>query len=275
MSVLIKKKSGITEPYNREKLINSLKRSHAPEEVVSKIADHIEGEIKDGMSTSKIYDHAYFLLRKENSPSAFRYSLRRALSDLGPTGFPFEKYMAEIFKEMGYDTSTNEIIHGKCVPHEVDIVAFNENKVIFCEAKFHNDLNIKSDLKVALYVKARFDDLKVGEFSINGRKLKFTEGWLITNTKFSSIAIQYGKCEGLKLVGWNYPEQGSLHDLIYDTGLHPISSLTTLSNNNKLTLMNQGTVLCKNLKSNTEILHTLGLSPNQIHEILDEVRAVC
>ena len=42
---------------------------------------------------------------------------------------------------------------GHCVEHEVDVMAWNENKLIIAEAKFHNAIGLKSDLKVALMLK--------------------------------------------------------------------------------------------------------------------------
>ena len=99
----------------------------------------------------------------------------------------------------------------------MDGVAWNEEKLIMVEAKFHNELGIKSDLKVALYVKARMDDLKGSVFNYGGKDRKLSEGWLVTNTKFSSTAIHYGVCQNLVMIGWNYPEKGNLQDMIEET----------------------------------------------------------
>ena len=62
--------------------------------------------------------------------------------------------------------------------------------------KFHNELGMKSDLKVALYVKARVDDLKKHKAERGERPID--EGWIITNTKFSKMAVQYANCNGMK-----------------------------------------------------------------------------
>jgi len=112
---------------------------------------------------------------------------------------------------------TDQTVLGKCIPHEVDVVAYNDKELIFCEAKYHNELGTKSDVKVALYIKARFDDLKHGTFDYGSPGRALTEGLLITNTKFSTTAIQYGKCENLRMIGWNYPEKGNLRDLIMES----------------------------------------------------------
>ncbi len=267
---LIVKASGKKEPFQGEKLQSSLLRAGAQDKVAENIVKHIENEIKDGMSTSQIYKHAFFLLEKELKPVALRYSLRRAIMDLGPSGFPFEDFIAFILEEKGYAVKTGEIVFGGCVEHEVDVVAWNENKLIMAEAKFHNEIGIKSDLKVALYIKARFDDLKEVKH-LYGKERYVDESWLVTNTKFTNTAIHYAECKGLQLIGWNYPKKGNLQDLIEDSGLHPITSLTSLTGSQKKLLLSKGTVLCKHIKDDPALLKALGMNDLKIKTVLDEI----
>jgi hypothetical protein len=274
-TVFITKADGGSEAFDYGKLESSLSRAGASEEIVRKITDHIAGEIQDGMSTNIIFRHAFYLLKKfELHPAAVRYSLRRAMQNFGPTGFPFEKYIAEIFKAQGYETLTDQILKGACAEHELDVVAWNESKLILVEAKFHNRVGEKCDLKVALYVKARFDDLIEQSFFF-GKRRSFDEGWLITNTKFSSNAESYGMCAGLKLVSWNFPEKGNLQDLIESTGLHPITSLTSLTMNEKARLIADGIVLCKKIAENVDPLRRIGLSEERALFVQKEARVLC
>ncbi|TAL49022.1 ATPase [Patescibacteria group bacterium] len=268
--VTIVKASGERELFDRTKLDGSLLRAGADKETISEIAGHVEKELKDGMSTSQIYKHAFFLLEKHQKPAAVRYSLRRAVMELGPSGFPFEDFVAYILKEKGYEVKTGETVLGGCVAHEIDIVAWNENKLIMAEAKFHNEPGIKSDLKITLYVKARVDDLKEVKHNY-GRVRDLDEGWLITNTKFTTTAIHYGECKGLTLIGWNYPKEGNLQDLIEDSGLHPVTCLTSLSGAQKKSLMSQGVVLCRSLKEHPDVLHSIGFNDQKTKEVLDEI----
>jgi hypothetical protein len=214
--MIITKASGHKEAFDPEKLKNSLVNSGADEAAATKVVEHIIHEVHDGMTTSDIYKHAFNVLEGMNKPAAHSYSLRRAVMHIGPTGFPFEKMISEIYKEKGYEVLTDQMVMGKCVGHEVDVVAWNNDELIMCEAKFHNELGTKSDVKVALYVKARFDDLIYNEFNYGGRMRKLDKGILITNTKFSSTAVQYGKCVGLHMIGWNYPEKGNLNQMILE-----------------------------------------------------------
>jgi len=273
--ILITKASGATEPFHREKVIDSLTRSGASRPTIDKIIAHIEDELREGMSTSAIYKHAYFLLHKLESPVASRYSLKRAVMELGPSGFPFEHFIAEIFRSRGFEAKTNQLVKGVCVEHEIDIAAWNEHKLIMCEAKFHNDLELKSDLKVALYIKSRFDDVRGRKHLYGGKERDVDEFWLITNTKFTTQAIQYGSCSGIKLVGWNHPAHGNLHDMIDDSGLHPLTCLTSLSIQDKRNLFEKGVVLCKTVRENRDILRELGFKDEKIDKIVKESELMC
>lgn len=269
-AINVKKANGTLEPFNREKLESSLHRAGAHKSVVNEIVSHIESELEEGMSTSQIYKHAFFLLNKSERKAAVKYSLRRAIMDLGPSGFPFEDFIAAVFNEKGYQTLTRQTLLGGCVQHEVDVIAWNENKLIICEAKFHNQMGVKSDLKVVLYVKARTDDLKLTMFDFGGKRY-LDESWVVTNTKFTKTAIHYANCQGLKLIGWNYPKKGNLQDMIEDSGLNPITCLSTLSQTQKNSLLSQKIVLCKSLKNQINVLHSLGLSADKIKKVEEEI----
>src|SRR5690606_20268875 len=187
-------------------------------------------------------------------PVARSYSLRRAVLDLGPSGFPFEDFVAEVLRTKGFECVTRQVVLGGCVPHEVDVVAYNAKKLIMIEAKFHNELGTKSDLKVALYIKARFDDLKENVFNYGGQDRPVTDSWLMTNTKFSSTAVHYGVCKNLTMIGWNYPEKGNLQDMIEEGGLHPVTCLTSLSDTDKKAILAENIVLCSSIHEDPEIL---------------------
>lgn len=219
--IFVVKSDGTQQAFETKKLNVSLVKAGASEEVREKIVRHIGGEVRSGMSTSDIYHHAFELLRKFEQPVATRYSLKRAMAELGPTGFPFEHFIADIFKAQGFETVTDQIVQGKCTSHEMDVVAWKDDTLLMAEAKFHHEFGMKSDVKVALYVKARFDDLRSQKFSYGGKERALTKGLLITNTHFTDKAIEYSACAGASLIGWNYPAHGNLHDMIIESGVYP------------------------------------------------------
>ncbi|MBI2086924.1 MAG: ATPase [Candidatus Zambryskibacteria bacterium] len=255
--ITIVKANGQRETFDPEKLKASLYHSGAAEEAIEQVMTHVLPELHDGMSTHDIYRHAFLVLQGISRPVARSYSLRRAVMDLGPSGFPFEDFVAEILRAKGFQCLTRQTVLGGCVSHEVDVVAYNDVKLMMVEAKFHNELGTKSDLKVVLYIKARFDDLKENVFDYGGKNRPITDSWLITNTKFTSTAIHYGLCQNLTMIGWNYPEKGSLQDMIEEERLHPITCLTTLSESEKNQLLSGGVALCSSVKSNPKILSTI------------------
>lgn len=248
------KANGKHEVFDPDKLVASLLSSGASADLAQDVLTHIKSELHQDMTTKEIHDHAFDILRNMSRPVARSYSLRRAVMELGPSGFPFENFVAEIMRAKGFKAEVGQTVLGVCVPHEVDVVAYNAKKLIMIEAKFHNELGTKSDLKVALYIKARFDDLNGNVFNYGGEDRKVTDSWLMTNTKFSSTAIHYGVCNNLTMIGWNYPEKGNLKDMIEEEGLHPVTCLVSLSTSDKRTLIEKGLVLCSTLHKNPELL---------------------
>ena len=262
--------NGEQEPFIESKLDNSLKRVGASKEVREKIIRQIVSELREGMTTQEIYENAFNLLRKEeHDPVAARYSVKRAVLDLGPSGFPFESFVGKIFEAIGYtNVSTGVAMQGKCAPHEVDVVGEHEGKRIAAEVKFHNSLGVKTDLKVALYVKARFDDL-------SQRGENVDEGWLITNTRFTRNAARYGHCVNMQLLGWDYPRGRGLEVLIDEAGVHPITALTTLSHNEKRELLDNQLVLCRQIPSTPEEMSQYGIPHDRFEAIHKEATGLC
>jgi hypothetical protein len=272
--VTVTKSDGTKELFEEEKLITSLKRVHATPLAIDEVVDEVEREMRDGMTTSDIYSRAFFLLRKHSMPSAVKYSIRRAMMELGPDGFPFEKFVARIFTMWGYESITDQNLLGTCVDHEMDVVAWKGNSLAMVEAKYHNEFGMKSDVKVALYVKARFDDLAEQVFNYGGVNRKLSERWLFTNTKFTEKAIKYGECSRLKLIGWNYPAKDNLHDIIEQNGLHPISCLTSLDHQQKKDLAGRNVLVCIDIVAHPEILNEIGVRGEQAEKVLTEAQII-
>ncbi|PIR38365.1 MAG: ATPase [Candidatus Zambryskibacteria bacterium CG10_big_fil_rev_8_21_14_0_10_42_12] len=269
------KNDGTVEVFDPMKLEKSLRRSGADKQISEEIVDRIQNSLKPHTKTKEIYQNAFQMLREKSHTAAMRYSLKKAIMDLGPTGFPFENLLAALFERQGYKTKVGEIVQGKCAAHEVDVIAWNDTELIMVEAKFHNMLGTKSDLKDALYVKARFDDIRGQEYSFGGKKQTLTEGWLLTNTKFSYTAIEYAQCGGhMRLVGWSYPEKGNLQDMIEGASLHPITCLTTLNRSEEKLLMDKGHILCQAVTE--QALINVGIRNKQkVGRILNEVKRLC
>ncbi len=269
-NIEIVKKSGERVVFDSSKLKQSLERSGAGTEDIEYIIGQVREKIVDGMSTRKLYQIAYSLLRKRSNKVAGRYRLKKAILELGPTGFPFEKFVGELFKHQGYDVQVGVVVPGKCVTHEVDVIARKGKKQLMMECKFHSDTSRKSDVKVPMYISSRFYDVKSQWEKEYGDEIDFYQGWVVTNTRFTQDAINFGRCAGLQLMSWDYPRKGSLRDRIDASGLHPVTALQSLKKAEKQQILDMGIVLCRNLSPN--ILRDINVSERRINKAITEVR---
>ena len=269
--VLVTKADGEQEVFDPAKLEHSLALSGASSTMRAKVLASVIHSLKPGVMTEEIYRHAFDLLRKEEAvPVAARYSIKRAVFALGPSGFPFEQFLAEILKAHGWKTQTGVALNGRCAPHEVDVFAEKDGKRIGIEAKFHNDPGGKTDIKDALYVHARYEDLKHTPEASS----RVDEGWLVTNTRFTRNAIRYAQCSGLSLIGWDYPRGRNLFSLIEEVRVHPLTCLTTLTETEKHRFLEQRIVLCKQVGT-PHLLKEFGVKPDRIPTVVDEARQLC
>jgi hypothetical protein len=267
-AMLIKKRSGQIEEFNKQKLEYSLIHAGASKEQAKRISAKVYSCCTEGISTHKIFTQAFRLLKKESKVIAAQYSMPKAILELGPDGFNFEKFIAAMLKSQGFEVSLNNIMKGQCVKHEVDVIARKPGKAVYCECKFHNNPSTKNDLKTALYVHSRYLDLK------NNPNNDVTEFWLVSNTKFSKDAIDYAKCVGLVLLGPNYPADNALADMARKTHIHPVTCLTSLKKTHARQLLKHGVVLTHEIQKNLDIFKNLGLNEEQQENVHLEVAAL-
>jgi len=261
------KATGRIEPFSEKKLRFSIQRAGIPKILIENVVIHIKSKLYENIPTREIYKHITEFLENSSYPfSKTKYSLKQAIMDLGPTGYPFEDYISEILKLEGYQTDVRQILQGKCVSHEIDVVAKKDNARLMIECKFHNAPGTRSQIHVSLYTKARFDDIK--------EQNDLSEVWLVTNTKITSDALSYANCSNMKVVSWDYPEKGSFRDLIEKHKLYPITTLISLTQNQKQLLAENHTVLARDLCKNPSILDILGLPKDKETSILSECQFV-
>ncbi len=254
---VITKADGSTEIFDPVRLTASLERAGAGSHTAERIAATITSSVTPGASSKEIYTRAFTLLRKEARPVAARYALRRALLDLGPTGHPFEDFISHLYRTEGWQVETRKNIRGHCVTHEVDLYASHPEKheYLAAELKYHNDPGYKTDLKTALYVKARFEDIFTCDPAV--RACDLDRGILVTNTKFTSEAIAYADCSGVELLGWGYPVHESLFMRMSRARVYPVTTLMSLSLSEKRLLMEAGVIAVDQLMLNRPVHYIL------------------
>ncbi len=271
----VRKASGELVPFEKRKIVNTVMRAGADKKLADLVATKVESAVKDGISTQEILNLTLKLLDRYKPNVAARYSLKSAIMNLGPAGFVFEDLLADILEQYGYRVKERQMFAGACIKHEVDVVAEKGKDVACIEAKYHNAPGIFTGAKDALYIYARFLDLKEG--AKMGRCPAFTEVWLATNTKFSMDAIEYGTCKGMKLLGWNFPSpKEGLQAMIENKKLYPITVLRTLDRDSLNKLSETGLMLCKDLveKSPAEVSASSGVSERKVRALAQEAKAV-
>lgn len=268
--ILVKKQSGEQQPFSLKKLTGSLERAGTPPEMAQWVAAEIQKKLHDGIPTKTIYRMAFGLLRSKMRALAARYSLKSAIMELGPTGYPFERFVGEIFKKRGFSTETGITLKGKCVVHEVDVKATKNQLTILVECKYRNDASKISGVQVPLYVNSRFNDIVTRLKEMHSDNHHAYEGWIVTNTRFSSDAEAFGTCAGLHLVSWSSPEKGNLRELVEKLALYPVTALTTLSKKQKQLLLEKGILLTGHLLDNRVVLNHFKLTTRKEQLIMEE-----
>lgn len=269
--VIIEKHSGEKEAFDPQKLYNSLQRTGASQALIEKVKEAIKPHLTDGVTTREIYSRAFQQLRKLQRSAAARYSLKRAIMELGPSGYPFEHFVGELLRNMGYEIKVGEMVQGQCIRHEVDVVAHNQHQQFMVECKYYNSQGKYCNVRVPLYIHSRFNDIEKRWKSTAGLEKRSFHGWVVTNTRFTDDAMEYARCVGLRMVSWDYPRNESLKDMIEQTGLFPITVLTLLNRKQKQSLLEKNIVLCRQLRDMSGLLDQLSLTQSKKRKVLEEI----
>lgn len=274
-NIWVIKGSGEKADFSEKKLRFSLEKSGAKEEDVERILLEIKRILYPGMTTKEIYKKAFALLKSTERSFAAKYKLKNALMELGPSGFPFERYISEILKDQGYKTQVGQIVKGLCVTHEIDVIAEKNNQRFMVECKYHSEKTRSSNIKVVLYIHARYLDIEKEWNKKAEHEIELKPSWIVTNTNFSSDSMLYATCNNLYLLSWNYPKGSSLRERIDETGLHPITCLTTLTGREKKSLLEKDIVLSKTLCENENALFDINIPEPRASRIRAEAHGLC
>lgn len=267
--IYITNSEGQSIQFSEDRLRSSLMKAGASLFFANEITEEIKRELKNGLPKYQIFQHAFKLLKKKEKLSAARYKLKQGILELGPAGFAFEQFIAELFKSKGYHVKVGQYVEGKCVSHEIDVIASNNQETILIECKYHNRLDLKCDVKVPLYIHSRFNDIKNKGF------YKDFKGYIFTNTSFSDDARSYAICSDINIVDWNSDKKNSLKDMIYEHDLFPITCLLSISKEEKAIFLNQNIVLVKQLQKEPALLERNIRNSNRIKNILSEINQLC
>lgn len=240
---------GEREPFSPQKVYLSARRAGASKALAGKAAVLIESKIKTGMKTTNIYRQIKKILYRENPGVNLRFSLKAGMRELGPSGFPFEKFIGEVFSRLGFKVKTNVYLSGTCLnDYEIDFLAKKAGLVYIGECKYRNVAGDKVHLDNILANQARFLDLLNGShFKTDDYKNCRIRSIMVTNEKFTSRATAYAECQGVELLGWRYPNNKGLEWLIEKNGLYPITILPSLKGHLQDVLISKQIMLAKDI----------------------------
>jgi len=255
---------GEREPFSLTKVYLSAKRAGASKGLAQKISQIIRKEVYPGIKTSEIFKRIKEILNQESPQVALKFSLKEGMRKLGPSGFPFEKFIGEIFTKLGYEVKLNLYPRGRCLKYETDFLAQKDSNppttlplakgerapiLYIGECKFRNlpeEGLVHSETALSYW--AKILDLKKGNLFEKGKFKGFkVKPILVTNAKFTKEAIKYSMCVGIELLGWRCPKSGGLENIIDKEGFYPITILPSLNKNLADAFIKRKTVLAKDI----------------------------
>lgn len=175
--------------------------------------------------------------------------------------------------EVGYDVTSNQIIRGKCVEHEVDAVARKDGVTYFIEAKHHSNYHISTGLDESRIARAVLKDVTEG-FNLGLVDLQIDGAMIITNTRFSEHARLYGNCRKIKQIGWSLPSGHALQNLIEEHNLHPLTHLKGLRTEMRRKTVSGGILLIKQLveEDPDTLARRIGVSEKVLESVIETAR---
>jgi len=181
----------------------------------------------------------------------------------------FEEFIQLLLSSNGFEVDPNRILVGNCGEHEVDAVARKDGVTYFVEAKHHFNYHALTGLDESRIARAILEDVtEAYESRKTGQR--FDRAMIITNTKYSEHAVNYGRCRNILQIGWNTPVDLSVQHMIEATNLYPLSCLKDLKRDVRAQLANSGVVVMKQVvEGNLAELSGKTRVPKQI---LEEIR---
>jgi len=126
--IWVLKESGEKEIFDSNKVLTAVRRAGLSAKEADEALRLLRSRLKNNITTKQIYGILYDIIDGMRPEVSHRYNLKRALFAMGPEGHWFEDYISRLLELQGYDTKIRQIIEGKCVGHEIDVVAAKGGK---------------------------------------------------------------------------------------------------------------------------------------------------
>ena len=181
-------------------------------------------------------------------------------------------FVQVLLKHNGFEVSPNQLLNGKCVEHEVDAIARKDGVTYFVEAKHHSSYHTPTGLDESRIARAVLEDVIEG-FVLGKSDLKVDRAMIVTNTRYSDQAVQYGNCRNILQIGWSSPTDHGLQSMIEGKNLLPLSCVRGLSMDARLKLANSGIVLFEQLieEDTVGLARKTGLAQDFVRNIKEKI----
>jgi len=220
-------------------------RLGATREAAEVVADKVEARVYDGIETRKILQMIFRYMKRHRPAVGHRIDLRKALSLLNPAP-DFERYVQLLLSEHGYEVTSNRIVRGRCVEHEVDAVARKDGKTCIVEVKHHFKPHTPIGLDVSRISWAVLEDVNEA-YRLGLNSLKVDYALIVCNTKLSEHAKRYAECKGIHHIGWGSPHGMDLQTMIEQKKFYPVTLLKGVNVDTRNRLTSAGVILLRQL----------------------------
>ncbi len=267
--------SGRVERFDRRKIYRTCIQAGASRKLAKDVVREVSSQLYDGIPTSKILDAVIDSLNRHNaSDIAGRYDLKHAIMRMGPAGFAFETFLAEMLESYGYHTRLRQKVTGLYVEHEIDIVLEKGGERFMVEVKYHNAPGNYTGLKEVMYTHSRFLELKEGH--VVGTCKRFDRAWLASNTRCSIEATKYAVGRGIHLLGWKYPRNQGIEKMIERKRLFPVTILRSLESKHLAALNRSNMMLVKDISDNEPeyVAAVTGLPLGEVRQLVHQARGL-
>jgi len=268
----VTKADGTRQLFDREKVVRTCLRMGASRKIADDVAEKVESRLYDGISTSKILQMTFRLLRRYKPTVRHLLDLRKGLS-LMDSNPEFETFVQILLAHSGFEVNPNRLVMGRCVKHEVDAIARKDGVTYFVEAKHHVNYHTLTGLDESRIARAVLEDVTEG-FELGKSNLKIDRAMIVTNTRYSEHASHYGKCRNILQIGWSSPTDLCLQNMIEVKNLYPLSCLRDLKRETKTKLVNSGIVLLKQLFEETPstLARRTGVQKETLKQIIEKAK---
>jgi hypothetical protein len=274
MRVFVIKANGSRQLFSKEKVIKTCLRMGATRNVAYEIAEKIEKRLYDGIPSKIILRMIFRFMYKYKPAVSNLFDLKRGLSLMIPKP-EFEMFVQVLLSHNGFEVKHNQILKGRCVEHEVDAIAEKNGVTYFVEAKHHSNYHSLTGLDESRIARAVLEDVTEG-FALGRTDLKIDQAMIVTNTRYSKHAMQYGHCRKIQQIGWSLPENLGLQNMISNKKVYPLSCLRTLKVKDRIRLVESGIVLIQQLLNENlhELANRTGIPQDELREIIEKTKFI-